>query len=613
MKKRLLILITALLFVGIVASSCLAASLGTNVRPKWAWGDNTPPIFQNAWKMETDEVMRQIKEGFNVNAPDQNQGWRLLHVAALRRNFSLIEALLAAGAGIDAKTGDLGWTPLTILAAMDEGHAGKACLQLLVDRGAALNAKTGYGETPLVVALRFNNPGYAAILVNGGANVSFPSPDGRFPLHWAVEGGHHQLVQAMISNGANQGLKNKAGQTPLEVARKKNDQGMIKLLSEQTHLSNQVKEPTALMLASRDGDHKIVGDLLAVGENANAKTPEGWTALMEAARNGHSICIIQLVREGGADVHAVNKRGENPLFLAVIGNHTQAVSTLLKYKPKINIKNIDGETPLGRALFMKNMAVARYLLEDGADPNDRDESGERYIVLAVQDNKLDATKLLLDAKADKTVKSNKGQTLYALAKTKAMKDLLAQYGIKAPPPPKQSQANQAKQNQQISQQLALVTGKQPQQQQPRTQSGSTRTQQQNQLAAITGSRSTTHQPAQTATQRSQQQNQLASVMNAPNASQVSRSSGYTASQSGSGQQQAGQPKAWKIVWSDKMKRSHADLGRRIGRNLGSLGEGPGERFATEAEAWEFLRKEQRTNSAIKFPSASDYGRPVPIY
>ena len=57
--------------------------------------------------------------------------------------------------------------------------------------------------------------------------------------------------------------------------------------------------------------------LLAVGAEVDARNRYGntslWTAVFESRRRGE---LIELLRAAGADPHAVNRSGQNPLGLA---------------------------------------------------------------------------------------------------------------------------------------------------------------------------------------------------------------------------------------------------------------------------------------------------------
>jgi uncharacterized protein len=72
------------------------------------------------------------------------------------------------------------------------------------------------------------------------------------------------------------------------------------------------KKYTALMVASREGDYRLVEWLIENGAIVNAKTRDGHTALMYAAYNRYPE-IVRLLIQKGADVHIQSLQGHTAL------------------------------------------------------------------------------------------------------------------------------------------------------------------------------------------------------------------------------------------------------------------------------------------------------------
>ncbi|HEV2295061.1 MAG TPA: ankyrin repeat domain-containing protein [Tepidisphaeraceae bacterium] len=108
---------------------------------------------------------------------------------------------------------------------------------------------------------------------------------------------------------------------------------------------------TALHLAARDGDAKLVRDLIDRGADVNAavrsgekRSPEwGSTPLHYAVRDGH-IEVAALLIEHGADVNAANDRGVTPLHRAIYNGETATL--LVDAGARIDAPDDRGETPL---------------------------------------------------------------------------------------------------------------------------------------------------------------------------------------------------------------------------------------------------------------------------
>lgn len=102
------------------------------------------------------------------------------------------------------------------------------------------------------------------------------------------------------------------------------------------------KGDTALHLAADAAEHDSIQHLLDAGANPNLQNERGETPLHLAARKQFSECTKALL-EGGADPGIVDGQGATPL----IGAHTaQNVDLLLDYGANINAVDRRGDTAL---------------------------------------------------------------------------------------------------------------------------------------------------------------------------------------------------------------------------------------------------------------------------
>ena len=99
-----------------------------------------------------------------------------------------------------------------------DGNLG--AVKFLVSKGAKINQKSKYGQTPLCSALWRRNASISIYLLAQGADVHQVAFDGNTPLHVAAEYGTHSVVEFLLKKGAKKGVKNKAGQTPYDIAKK---------------------------------------------------------------------------------------------------------------------------------------------------------------------------------------------------------------------------------------------------------------------------------------------------------------------------------------------------------------------------------------------------------
>ncbi len=159
---------------------------------------------------------------------------------------------------------------------------------------------------------------------------------------------------------------------------------------------------TALHQAAKSGDVAKVKRLLEHGEaDAEARDEDGRTALYVAAKAGKAAVVKQLL-EAGADAEAKGEErwraGWTALDIAAYNGHVDVAKLLLKHGY--------ADKDVGMALFRaahgysNTAAVAKLLLEHGADVNARDEDGWTALYVATEGGNTDMVKLLLEHGAD---------------------------------------------------------------------------------------------------------------------------------------------------------------------------------------------------------------------
>ena len=102
---------------------------------------------------------RKVSAGADVNAKGANEGFTPLHLAATVNASATAEVLLKAGADANAKIND-GLTPLHVAAYQNAS----ATAEVLPEAGVDVNAKGYLGVTPLHVAAVANASATAEVL-----------------------------------------------------------------------------------------------------------------------------------------------------------------------------------------------------------------------------------------------------------------------------------------------------------------------------------------------------------------------------------------------------------------------------------------------------------------
>ena len=154
-----------------------------------------------------------------------------IHDAASRGDVEAVRRLLASGASPDSFDPEVdpespaAWeTPILALCKVRRFTDGcAACLELLRDAGADLEATDGYGLTPLHYAARRGDTKMVSLLVEAGVDVDAKARfyrGGQFEgtaLHLAARQRANACVKVLLAAGASPHLRDFHGRTPFDV------------------------------------------------------------------------------------------------------------------------------------------------------------------------------------------------------------------------------------------------------------------------------------------------------------------------------------------------------------------------------------------------------------
>lgn len=269
-----------------------------------------------------ESVLAARRDLLNVKDPG---GSTLLHHAAAFGTLETMTYLLETGADLTAKN-RRGSTALH-WAIHDE-----AKVRLLLDRGAAVNARQVEGRTPVYQAASLGNPAaIVKLLLAKGADPQIAAANGRTPLMAAAGRGDVDTMTLLLNAKAPVDARDGAGDT-------------------------------ALILAAADGNPHAVRLLLDHGADAKARTKRNETALGNAGTSGNEE-TIRLLLGHGAEVNVRNIRGYSPLMLAASSDAVPAaaVKLLLAKGADVTFTGDYGEGARELAAKRGNTEVTRLL------------------------------------------------------------------------------------------------------------------------------------------------------------------------------------------------------------------------------------------------------------
>ena len=126
-----------------------------------------------------------------------------IHKAVEEGNIEAVKKFLAAGIDVNAKAFITGSTPLHIAAT-------KEVVELLIAKGADVNAKDKYDMTPLHPAAGRGHKEVVELLIAGGADVNARDEDGDTPLDWADRRNQTATTALLRKHGGKTGEELKA-------------------------------------------------------------------------------------------------------------------------------------------------------------------------------------------------------------------------------------------------------------------------------------------------------------------------------------------------------------------------------------------------------------------
>ena len=387
-----------------------------------------------------EDVRQHLADGVDVNAKIEGGGTPL-HYAATAAQKEIAELLIAKGADVNARDDD-GETPLdtaiqirsTKLADLLRKHGGKRGDWFNADNSIHRAARAGHIE-----AVKKH--------LGDGTDVNAKNADGWTPLHEAARWGQKEIAELLIAKGADMNAKGEDGWTPLDWAitnirgaHYKQTETIALLRKHGGKKSEWFKAEESIHIAAKIGHLEAVKQHLASGADVNAIDHEGNTLLHHAVYNDQTE-IIRLLIDKGAEVNgkrkaANNEKGVAPLHTATWRSTIETMELLIDNGADVNMKRADGAIALHYAVWFGLKEKTEFLLSKGSDVKARDGNNEGATPLHVavwKSPNNGIVELLIENEADVNDKNNTGETPLDWAikfKRTELADLLRKHGGK---------------------------------------------------------------------------------------------------------------------------------------------------------------------------------------
>lgn len=381
-----------------------------------------------AFENNKKAVEKMLAEGMDINLKDIHGRTAVVH-AAIGDKLEMVKFLIAKGADVSIKDNS-GKTALNytsnpeiievILRKLDKNYDKKPIRVITLERyelTVRLHAAASRGDIKRV----------KEIFDNGAFISARNSTIGMNALMYACRNGHTEVAKFLIEKGAKIDFKDKAGQTALihAITSKKID--TAKFLIEKGADINLVDSNgnNALIYAVEVGNIEFVKYLVSKGADINAESEFGITALCRAACL-KSTDIAKFLIERGANIDGakIKKSDHSPLQDAVYLGNMDMVKLLVNNGANVNLKNASGNSIIYFAVCQNRTEILKFLLGKNilVDALTTDNISPAMIA-TIKGNK-EILKLLISHGADISLKSKSGKAAIDYATKPEIKQLL---------------------------------------------------------------------------------------------------------------------------------------------------------------------------------------------
>jgi ankyrin repeat protein len=362
--------------------------------------EDDPEYFvENYFRILEDLLDRQVKEKFNLKKKSKisaKVGYSLLHLSCKAVNNDIIMALLGEFKIPLNQRSVYGESELhCFIAKVPETDENEKIFEMLIQRGANVEARDLKLNTPLLLTVKNSKPRFLKVLLKFNALINAQDIEGNYPLLQAVKSRQLQNVITLAENGADPNIQDEDGRTCMHWA--------INFSQSDADASNEI-ENTLVSFCRREGNMNMVDErgrtplhyaFIKIGDpfaftnidpietvsniisrpNVKIDLRDNWgnTPLHYAAQRGSVISALYLMKNG-ADFNALNDDGNSPLNICLLCGHQNMAIFLIQ--KGVNLKlDIKVKTPSQKRAELEKKKQEE--AKDGEENSDQ-EADEEY-------------------------------------------------------------------------------------------------------------------------------------------------------------------------------------------------------------------------------------------
>lgn len=278
-----------------------------------AENNNTNPLFLSIYSENLEICKLLIKNKCNVNCSD-NTYPSPLFPALLFENYSIFKYLLINGVNVNTKIENtnsrltVGWTILHM--ASEKGNS--ELVELLLSKGANIEAKDLYGKTPLFYAF---NKDILRNFISKGVDVNVRDNNNNAVIFEIAGMLDKDTMKYCLSKGINPDIKDKEGNSLLQFMALYGEKDIVKLLVSKGADVHSVNNNNTAVIHSAvlSGKVDIVRFLVNKGADLTIEDKNGNTVLHYAVQgkiaysfNKKRIELIDYILSQGIDINKLN-------------------------------------------------------------------------------------------------------------------------------------------------------------------------------------------------------------------------------------------------------------------------------------------------------------------